>query len=659
MSHASDCCSPEAPAAIDLTDLDPSVDPTADFYDYATRGWREKNPLTEEYSRYGSFDVLAENNVEQVNGIIEAAAKDFGVAGSVKEKIGKFYASGMDLEAVNAQGLAPLQSLLDEIDAIHDIAGVQEKIATFQRFGVAPLFYSYGSPDRKNSDWMIANLAQGGLGMERDYYVEQDERSQNIRETYLAFVTRMLELAGDPEAVTRAQTVMRMETRLAQASMTRLERRDPLKTFNKMELPALQEIAPGMDWTAFYQNWGLPQPGPINVSQPDFFKQVGLMMTDTPIADWQVFLRWKLISELASYLSEEFDNTAFAFYGTTLQGKTEQKPRWKRVVNATNGIMGEAVGELYVEQYFPPVAKQRMQALVANLKVALGQRIDQLDWMSETTKTAAHEKLSAIRVKVGYPDKWKDYSALEIKEQPYVLNVMTGNAFEFDQELKKIGQTVDKDEWHMTPQTVNAYYNPLGNEIVFPAGILQPPFFYLEADDAVNYGAIGVVIGHEITHGFDDKGRNFDKDGNMNDWWTEEDSAKFKERAQVLIDQFDSIVVLDDTHANGKLSLGENIADLGGLNIAYDAYRITPEFASDARIDGFTNQQRFYLAYAKLWAQNIRDKEILRRTKEDVHSLGKWRVNGPLPNLTTFHQAFGIDDGDAMYLPEAQRAVIW
>lgn len=645
--------------AIDLTDLDQSVKAQEDFYDFSTGGWRMKHPLTDEYSRYGTFDVLAENNVEQVRGIIEAAAKEFGKSGSVKEKIGKFYASGMDTEWIESVGLSPLKSIFKDIESIKNITDVQEKIATLQPLGIFPLFYSYGSPDNKNSDMMIAHLTQGGLGMERDYYIEEDERSVSIREAYLGYMEKMFELAGEENTSALAETVMSIETRLAKASMTRLERRDPFKTYNKMSIQLLQEKVTGFDWSAFYENWGLPNPGDINVTQPDFFKEVGEMMQDVSVNDWKVFLRWKLMNTAARYLSSEFDNAQFDFYGSTLQGKKEQKPRWKRVVASTNNIMGEAVGELYVSEYFPPEAKNRMQALVETLRVALGIRIDQLEWMSDETKIAAREKLAAIRVKVGYPDKWKDYSTLQIKDQAYVLNVFEGNKHEFAEEIKKIGQPVDKDEWHMTPQTVNAYYNPSGNEIVFPAAILQPPFFYLDADNAVNYGAIGVVIGHEMTHGFDDKGRSFDKDGNMNDWWTEEDADNFKVRAQILVDQFNDIVVLGETHADGELCLGENIADLGGLNISYEAYSMTDEAKKNAKIDGFSAQQRFYLAYAKLWGQNIRDKEILRRTKEDVHSLGKWRVNVPLSNLPAFHKAFDIKEDDSMYLPADKRAVIW
>jgi len=647
--------------AIDMANLDITVRPQDNFYDYATGGWRKNNPLTDEYSRFGTFDVLGEQNVTQVRGIIEEAAKDFGKAGSVKEKIGKFYASGMDSAAIEAAGVEPLKAIFAEIEAIDNVSSVLTKVATFQQMGIYPLFYSYGSPDNKNSNMTIAQLSQGGLGIDRDYYLEDNERAKTIRTEYQKLVAKMFVLAGNDEATAsaKAEKILKLETQLAKASMTRLEQRDVEKTYNKMDLAGLQKLSPNIDWSAFYKNWGLETPGDINVAQLNFFKEISKMMKTVPLEDWKIYLTWNVLNSSADYLSSDFVTANFDFYGTVLQGKKEQQPRWKRIVGSTNGILGEAVGELYVAKYFPAEAKERMLKLVENLRVALGSRIDNLTWMGETTKKAAHEKLNAIRVKVGYPDKWKDYTKLNIKEQAYILNIFEGRKFAFAEDVAKIGKPVDKDEWHMTPQTVNAYYNPMGNEIVFPAGILQPPFFYLDGDDAVNYGAIGVVIGHEMTHGFDDKGRSFDKDGNMTDWWTAEDAENFKKRAQVLVDQYDSFIVLGETHADGKLSLGENIADLGGLNIAYDAFSLTEQSKGTEKIDNFTADQRFYLAYAKLWGQNIRDEEILRRTKEDVHSLGVWRVNGPLPNIAAFYKAFDVKETDPMYLAPEKRAEIW
>jgi len=647
--------------AIDLANMDTLVKPQDNFYDYATGGWRKNNPLKDEYSRYGTFDALAESNVEQVKGIIENAAKEKSNAGSVNEKIGKFYASGMDTLAIDKAGIESLKEILAQINAIKNTAEIPVKIAEFQTFGIYPLFYAYGSPDRKNSEMMIAELSQGGLGIDRDYYLESTDRAKTIRAEYQKYIAKLFVLAGNEQAIAdkNAQTIMNFETRLAKASMTRLERRDPIKTYNKMDLAKIQAITPNFDWKAFYKAWGLENPGEINVEQPNFFKEVNKMLKEVAIDDWKLYLTWNLLNSSAEYLSKDFVVANFDFYGKTLQGKKEMKARWKEIVENTNYVLGEAVGELYVAKYFPAEAKERMLKLVENLRIALGSRIDNLTWMSDGTKKAAREKLAAIRVKVGYPDKWKDYSSLEIKEQAYILNVFNGRKFAFAESLAKIGKPVDKNEWHMTPQTVNAYYNPAGNEIVFPAGILQPPFFYLDADDAVNYGAIGVVIGHEMTHGFDDQGRNFDKNGNMTDWWTKEDADKFKERTQVLVNQYNNFIVLGETHADGQLSLGENIADLGGINIALDAFKLTEQAKKDEKIDNFMPNQRFFLAYAKIWGQNIRDEEILRRTKEDVHSLGVWRVNGPLPNVAAFYEAFNVKESDKMYLAPEKRADIW
>jgi putative endopeptidase len=450
---------------------------------------------------------------------------------------------------------------------------------------------------------------------------------------------------------------MSIETRLAKASMTRLDRRDPEKTYHKMDLAALQELSPGYNWDKFFSAVGLPGQKEINVAMPEFFKEISKMMAEVPVNDWKAYLEWNLINSAASYLSSDFVNQNFNFYGKVMQGQEKIRDRWKRVQGTVSGSLSEAIGQLYVAEYFPPLAKERMVKLVQNLRVSLGQRIDQLAWMSDETKAKAHEKLAAINVKIGYPDKWRDYSGLEIKKDSYLDNVIRAWKFEFVYDRDKINKPVDKAEWYMPPQMVNAYYSPQMNEIVFPAAILQPPFFYLDADDAVNYGAIGVVIGHEITHGFDDQGCKYDKDGNMNNWWTEEDGKRFEVRTKVLADQYDKFIVLDTMHANGKLSLGENIADLGGLNIAYQAYRLASKETES--IDGFTPDQRFYLAYAHLWASNIRDKEIQRLTKEDVHSLGRFRVLGPLRNVPNFYKSFNIKEGDYMYLPESERAVIW
>jgi putative endopeptidase len=469
----------------------------------------------------------------------------------------------------------------------------------------------------------------------------------------------MFLLAGADEttAAAKASSIMKFETRLAKASMTRLETRDPEKVYHKMDLKGLTEISPAFDWNLFFNKVSLPDQKEINVGMPDFFSEISKMSADVPVGDWKTYLEWNMINAAAPYLSSAFVDQDFNFYGKVMKGQKKNRDRWKRVQGTVSGSLSEAIGQLYVAEYFPPQAKERMVKLVENLRISLGQRIDQLVWMSDETKAKAHEKLAAITVKIGYPDKWRDYVGLDIKKDTYFDNVLRSWKFEAAYNFNKINKPVDRAEWYMPPQMVNAYYNPSMNEIVFPAAILQPPFFYLEADDAVNYGAIGVVIGHEITHGFDDQGCKYDKEGNLNNWWTEDDGKRFEERTKILVDQYDKYIVLDSIHADGKLTLGENIADLGGLNISYQAFKNASKETNP--IDGFTPDQRFFLAYAHLWASNVRDKEKLRLTKEDVHSLGRFRVLGPLRNLPQFHKAFDIKEGDYMFLPEDQRAVIW
>jgi putative endopeptidase len=507
----------------------------------------------------------------------------------------------------------------------------------------------------------IVHFDQGGLGLpDRDYYFDPSPRGKEIRDEYLKHVTKMFELTGVTESSKSAQTVFDIETKLAKASLTRLEKRDPNKLYNKMDLKGLQNLSPNMNWSDYFKNIGLPVPGDINVNEPAFFAAVSDLFKELPVSDWKIYLKWNLIHKTANYLPSSIVNQHFEFYGKVLSGSQKIKPRWKRVLASTNESLGMALGKIYAEKYFPPEAKERMIKLVQNLKLSLADRINKLEWMGDSTKKKALEKLEAINVKIGYPDEWRNYSGLVISTNTYLNNVLNSNKFNFDYMLSKLNKPVNRKDWHMTPQTVNAYYNPNMNEICFPAGILQAPFFYKDADDAVNYGGIGVVIGHEITHGFDDQGRLYDKIGNLNEWWTKEDKTKFLSRSEILVDQFNTFKVLDTLHANGKLTLGENIADLGGLNISY--YALQKELKNNpapSKINGFTQEQRFFLSFANIWAQNIRDKEIERRTKEDVHSLGPLRVNGPLPNLPEFYVAFGIKPGDAMYKADKDRAVIW
>lgn len=657
------CNSEKTPPAINLADLDVKVKPQEDFYRYANGGWMDANPLPEEYSRYGSFDKLQEDNDKMLHALVEELASGKGENSAVAKKIGDFYASGMDTALIEKEGIEPLNPYFERIKQLKTPAEVQNLIAEFHKMGVSSLFNFYGEPDSKNSEMMIGVLYQGGLGLsDRDYYSSNEPRAVEIRTEYVKHVQRMFELLGYDAKVaqSKAKNVMDFETKLAASSFTRLEERDPEKNYNKRGYSDVKKLVSAFDWDNYFKTVGLSNPGDINVAQVKFFTDLNALLPTVDMETWKDYLSWNLIHNTANYLNADFVNEQFGFYGKFLSGQPKIKPRWKRVLNATNNTIGEALGQMFVKKYFPPEAKERMLELVENLRESLKGRIQNLDWMGDSTKQKALEKLAAIRVKIGYPDKWRDFGDLKIERRAYVLNVMEGNKFETQYQLNKIGKPVDKNEWFMTPQTVNAYYSPNLNEICFPAGILQPPFFFMNADDAVNYGAIGVVIGHEITHGFDDQGRLFDKVGNLTNWWTDQDAKLFTERSQVLVNQFNSFTVLDSVKADGSLTLGENIADLGGLNIAYNALqKALKENSNPGKIDGFTPEQRFFLAYAHVWGQNIRDQEILRRTKEDVHSLGRFRVNGPLPNMPEFHAAFNIKEGDKMYLPADKRAVIW
>ncbi|MCL3781932.1 M13 family peptidase [Prolixibacteraceae bacterium JC049] len=646
--------------AIKKADMDLSVNPADDFDNYANGGWKKNNPIPEDKARYGSFDELADLGQKQVRDLVKELAHKQHEVGSIGQKIADFYNSGMDTELIEKEGLKALKPYYDKIAAVKNNAQLQALIAEFHKMSVPATFAAYSSADSKNSSMEIAYLSQGGLGMpDRDYYVNDDDRSKTLRAAYVKHLTNIFQLLGDSpkQAQKSAATVMALETRMAKASMTRLERRDPHKCYNKMDLAALAKKAPNFNWKNYFNAMGIGDPGQLIVRQPEFVAEISKMVKEVKIADWKTYLRWQFTHDISHCLGKAFVDENFEFYGKTMSGQQQQRPRWKRVLGSVNGSLGEALGQMYVKKHFPPEAKERMQTLVANLKAALGERIANLEWMSAETKVKAKEKLATMRTKIGYPDKWRDYSNLEVTPKSYAINVLNAQKFNKAYNLSKVNKPVDKSQWFMPPQMVNAYYHPLLNEIVFPAAILQPPFFYINADDAVNYGAIGVVIGHEMTHGFDDKGRLYDKDGNLNDWWTKEDAERFDKRAQVLVDQFNEFKVLGDTPADGKLSLGENIADLGGLNISYTAFQ---KVKNDKDvIEGFTPDQRFFLAYSHVWAQNIRDKEILRRTKEDVHSLGRFRVIGPLRNLPEFHKAFDIKAGTYMFLPTAERAIIW
>jgi putative endopeptidase len=650
--------------AIDASNMDTTVKPGDNFYQYANGAWLKSHPIPNDYSRYGAFEVLGEENYKQLQTIMDEASKDKNAAaGTVRQKIRDFYNTGLDTLKIEKDGFNPIKAELAAIEALKTNEDIQKMVAQQHNVGTYPLFYVSGGADEKNSNMVIAQLYQGGLGLaDRDYYLDNDPRSAEIRAEYLKHVAKMFELIGEnpKQAGESAAIVMQVETGLAKVSSTRLELRDPVANYNKMNLEGILKIAPKFDWTTYFKSVGLTKTEEINVGQPKFIAGMTELLSTIPAQQWKVYLRWNVVNKAASYLSSAFEKQDFAFYGTVLSGKTAQKPRWKRVLSETSGSLGEAVGQLYVEKYFPPQAKERMIALVNNLKAALKDRINGLTWMSDVTKKEAAAKLDKIAVKVGYPDKWIDYSSMQIGTNSYYENMMNATHFAVKREMDKIGKPVDRTEWGMTPQTVNAYYNPTMNEIVFPAGILQPPFFFLDADDAVNYGAIGVVIGHEMSHGFDDQGRQYDKEGNLRDWWTAEDATNFGTQTKALVAHYDNFKLLDSLHVDGSLTLGENIADLGGVNIAFTALQKAMESKDmNAKIDGYTSPQRFFLSYAQVWRNNIRDKELTRRLKEDVHSPGEARVNGIVYNIPAFYKAFDIKAGDAMYIPDEKIIKIW
>ena len=650
-------------AAINPANMDTTVAAGTDFYEYACGGWIKNNPLKPEYARFGTFDQLLENNQEQLRVLIEELSATPHEAGSVAGKIGALYAMGLDSTKLNADGVAPVKEELAAINALATKSDVSKMVATLHKEGMAPFFALFVGADEKNSAMNIVQLYQAGIGMgDRDYYLLEDEGSAKMRDAYRAYINKLFTLAGSsPEQADAAvDAVMKIEKAIAEISYGREDLRDSQKNYNKLAYEDFKKIESPLDWDVYFESMGLAGLKELDAKQINFYKDMNKALQNTTVDEQKYYLAFNLLSAAAPYLSDYFVDDDFELYGKVMSGKQEQQPRWKRSLNTVNGALGEAVGEMYVEKYFPASSKEKMLTLVGNLQTALSERINGLEWMSDTTKAKAQEKLAAFTVKIGYPDKWRDYSGLEIKDDSYWANVRRSNIFDMAYQLADVDKPVDKSRWHMNPQTVNAYYNPTTNEICFPAAILQPPFFNPDADDAVNYGAIGVVIGHEMTHGFDDQGRNYDKDGNLIDWWTAEDAVRFKERADKLVDQYDQIIVIDTLHANGRFTLGENIADHGGLLVAHQAYlnslkgKETP-----APIDGFTNEQRFFLGYATLWGQNIRPEEIRRRTKIDPHSLGKWRVNAALRNIAPFYAAFDIKEGDPMFMAPADRVVIW
>ena len=637
----------EPKTGVNRENLDESVSPRADFYQYACGGWQKNNPLGAEYSRFGSFDQLGENNRKQLFELVENLRGQNNAPGSIAQKIGDLYAMGMDSARLNKEGASSIQEDLARINNAKK-EDFTKLIAWMHTFS-SPFFGIGVMSDLKNSDMNILYWGQGGLGLgDRDYYLLDDEQTVKIREAYKVAIADLCKLSGysEKDAQRVVANVMDIETELAKAAMSRTEMRNLAAQYNIRTMEQVDSVCPSVDWNMYLTDMYIPKVETMCVMQPASLEAVNKLLSTKSEQAVKDYLSFHLINAASDYLSDDFRAVNFKM-SSVITGAEQDKPRWKRALAVPDGMLGEALGQLYVEKYFPESSKKQMLELVNNLKISLGEHIAALTWMSDETKARAQEKLAAFTVKIGYPDKWKDYSGITIDPKlSYWQNV-------------KCGKPVDKTEWGMTPQTVNAYYNPSTNEICFPAGILQAPFFSPDALDADNYGAIGVVIGHEMTHGFDDMGRQFDKAGNMVNWWTDEDSKKFNELADKLVAQFDSIIVLGDQHANGRLTLGENIADQGGLRVAYSAYLKTKEAKENKTVDGFTPAQRFYLSYANVWADNIRDEEILRRTKIDEHSLGRWRVNATLKNIEPFYKAFGIVAGDAMYLAPEKRVVIW
>lgn len=657
----------ELTSGVHFENMDTTANPAEDFYRYACGGWMDSHPLDAEHARYGSFDLLAENNQKQLRSIIDSVSVAKNEPGSVADKIATLYNLGMDSVTLQKQGAEPIAALMKEVAGLKDRKALATELVQLHLQGIDPFFALFSEADPSNSKMQIAWIYQTGIGMgERDYYLKKENAS--LRDAYLNLMTTEFALAGYDKlanlpAGELAKMVMNIETRLAKAQYDNLTNRDPYKTYHMKTLAEADKMASAVDFKNYFATMGLPKLESFNMCQPEYIAEVSKVLATENVESIKAYYAWNVINTAAAYLSDDFVDANFAFYGKEMSGREQNRPRWKRVTSTIDGALSEALGQLYVEKYFPKEAKDRMVTLVDNLKEAFAQRIENAAWMDDVTKAKALEKLSAILVKVGYPDEWRDYSKLEIKNDSYFANVLRSNVFDVQYMVSKIDKPTDRNEWQMPPQMVNAYYNPSTNEICFPAGILQPPFFDMNADDAVNYGAIGVVIGHEMTHGFDDQGRHYDLDGNLADWWQPSDAENFTKNAQVLVDHFNGIKVLDnpETYANGEYTLGENIADNGGLNISFLAMQnaIAKLQVNKEKMDGFTPEQRFFLAYAGVWAGNIRDKEALRLTTEDVHSLGKWRVNGTLPHIAAFQEAWDVKEGNAMYLAPEKRVTLW
>ena len=652
----------ELSAGIQLSNMDTTACPGQDFFQYACGGWMKNNPLPDAYGRYGSFDMLGENNKKQMKDMILDIAASKEPQSEIATKIASLYNIAIDSVKLNNDGCAPIKPVLEGIDAIKSNEELIAAVADMTKKGYGPYFAVGVNIDEKNSSMNIVQTYQSGLTLgNRDYYIKNDEYNTTLRSQLKTHIENLFKLTGaTEEAATKAAAdVMEVETAQATAHFDNLKLRDPYSNYHKMNMEELNKTLPEIDWNEYLGMLGLNNIAEINISQVEPVKCALDLMSKGNLETQKSYLKWKVIKAAAPMLSDDFVNENFNFDGKIVSGLSEMQPRWKRAISSVNGMLGMPVGQMYVERYFPAEAKARMIELIDNLKTALGERIQENTWMSDVTKEKALEKLSKFYVKVGYPDAWRDYSGLAIENDSYFANAIRSNEFEYAYMISKAGKPADKTEWMMTPQTVNAYYNPTTNEICFPAGILQYPFFDMNADDAFNYGAIGVVIGHEMTHGFDDQGRLYDKDGNLNEWWTKEDAEKFKERAKILSDYFSAQEVLPGLHANGELTLGENIADHGGLQVAFRAFQNATAANALPVKEGFTPEQRFFIAYANLWAANIRDEEIRNRTLLDVHALGELRVNAALVHIENWYKAFGITENDSLYLAPEKRASIW
>ncbi len=653
-------------SGINLADLDTSVRPADDFYEYACGGWMKANPLPAAYSRYGSFDRLAEDNNKRINGILKELLENSYENGTVEQKLSDLYKLAMDSARREQDGLSPVMPLIKRLEAAKtkdQLFAIQLELAPY---GSEEFFNSYIAADEKNASENIVNIFQGGLTLgQKDYYLETDEATTKIREAYKKHIVRMFQLFGFKKgaAEQKMKNIMKVETALAKASKSRTELRDPQANYNKMTLQEFESRYPHFQLEKQGLAMGMKSEHmqQLVVGQPEFMAAADKLFATMKPAEYRDVMEWGIIDGSTGLLNDEVREANFDFYGKVMSGRKEDHPLWRRATNQVQGVMGEALGRIYVQKYFPASSKERMKTLVENLRIALGERIAAQDWMDDSTKVNALLKLNTFYVKIGYPDRWTDLSDLKIDaKKSYYENMKECSRFWVAWQIEhKAGKSVDRDEWHMTPQTVNAYYNPTTNEICFPAGILQVPFFDPTADDAFNYGAIGVVIGHEMTHGFDDQGRQYDKDGNMHDWWTEADGKNFTERTDKYADFFSKIKVLPDLNANGRLTLGENLADHGGLQVAWFAYKNATKRNPLPVIDGLTADQRFFLAYAGVWAGNVTEAEIRNRTKSDPHSLGRWRVNGALPHIDMWYDAFGVKEGDKMFIPKAERLPLW